>query len=265
MKPQTILDFEFGKVVEDLGARQQPFACATIVRSSGATAAKAGAKAILAADGTILHGWLGGGCTRGAVKRFAVQALKDGKPQMVSIAPEEQLEALGVAPGDEVDGTHFARNGCPSRGTIDVFIEPYSPQPELVVLGASPVAKALATLAPSLHWSVTDSVTAKTMPAQKQVIVIATQGQGDLDALKTALSGTPDYVAFVGSGRKYAMLAGKLSEAGFSDAAIRAVNSPAGLNLGAITPEEIALSILAQLVQHRRQNTQPGTEQVTDV
>lgn len=251
MTPAEVLSDDLAQAAQDMRARDEPFAFATIVRTAGSTAAKPGAKALLSADGTIVQGWLGGGCTRGAVKRAALQALRDGKPALVSVAPEELLAEKGVAAGDTVDGLQFAQNGCPSRGTVDIFIEPCIPLPRLVVMGSSPVAQALGTLAPQFHWSVAGNP-AEAKPHQACFVVVATQGQGDLDALKAALSATTSYVAFVGSRRKYAALAAKLEAAGFDKAAIDSVRAPAGLDLGAVTPEEIALSILAELVQARR-------------
>ena len=255
MSPAEILNTDLADAAQDLRARQVPFAFATIVRTAGATAAKPGAKALLSADGTIVHGWLGGGCTRSAVKRAAIEALQSGAPQLISVSPEDLLAEKGIAPGDTVDGTHFARNGCPSRGTVDIFIEPCLPMPELVILGTSPVAQALNTLAPQFHWSVSAAIASEPLDAQQKFIVIATQGQGDLDALKMALSVDAAYVAFVGSGRKFAALAEKLHSAGIGPEKTNTVNAPAGLNLGAVTPEEIALSILAQLLPVRRADT----------
>lgn len=256
MTPAEFLSSDMAEAAQELRAKEEAFAFATIVRTAGSTAAKPGAKALLSSDGTLLQGWLGGGCTRGAVKRAAVQALNEGRPQLVSVAPEDLLAEKGVAAGDEVDGTRFARNGCPSRGTVDIFIEPCLPIPQLVVMGASPVAKALSELAPTFHWSVT-ATPQKDKPLKKRFIVVATQGQGDLDALKSALEAGPGYVAFVGSRRKYASLAKKLADAGLDQSVIDSVHAPAGLELGAITPEEIALSILAQLVQERRVTVNP--------
>ena len=253
MTPAEILSSDLADAAQELRDRDEPFAFATIVRTAGLTAAKPGAKALLSADGTILQGWLGGGCTRGAVKRAALQALQDGTPQLVSVAPEELLAEKGVAAGDEVDGTRFARNGCPSRGTVDIFIEPCLPTPQLVVLGGSPVAIALSELAPQFHWSVASEIDADT-PRPSRFIVIATQGQGDMDALQSALAGEPDFVAFVGSRRKFAALATKLEANGIAKSSIDRVRAPAGLDLGAVTPEEIALSILAELVQVRRRS-----------
>ncbi len=251
MTPAEILSTDLADAAQELRERQEPFAFATIVRTAGSTAAKPGAKALLSADGTIIQGWLGGGCTRGAVKRAAVQALEDGTPQLVSVAPENLLAERGVSAGDEVDGTRFARNGCPSRGTVDIFIEPCIPTPQLVVLGNSPVAQALTALAPQFHWSVTTALDDGTSH-QQRFVVIATQGQGDVDALTPACAADPAYSAFVASQKKYKALSEKLAAARISQTFIDRVHAPAGLDLGAVTPEEIALSILAQLVKERR-------------
>jgi len=253
MSPAEILSQDLADAAQDLRRRDQAFAFATIVRTAGATAAKPGAKALLSADGTIIHGWLGGGCTRGAVKKAAIAALQSGQPQLVSVAPEELLAAKGVSAGQEVDGKKFARNGCPSKGSVDIFIEPCLPLPQLVVLGTSPVAETLVELGGQFHWAVLQQVPKSDGTAQQnRVIVIATQGQGDMDALEAALGASAMHVAFVGSKRKFASLAAKLAAKGIDQAQIDQVKAPAGLDLGAITPEEIALSILADLVQVRR-------------
>lgn len=252
MTPAEFLSPSIAEAAQALRAQDEPFAFATIIRTAGTTAAKPGAKALIRADGTIEEGFLGGGCTRGAVKRAALAAIETGAPQLISVAPEELLSEMGVAPGTEDSGVTYARNGCPSKGTVDIFIEPCLPMPELVVLGASPVAEALRTLSPQFHWAVGDAPTPGASPQRLRAIVVATQGQGDLDALKEALSAAPHYVAFVGSTKKYAALSDKLRAAGLAEAQISAVSAPAGLNIGAVTPEEIALSILAELVQVRR-------------
>ena len=251
MNPTEITSDQMSEIAQGLRARQEPFAFATIVRTAGATAAKPGAKALLSADGTILQGWLGGGCTRHAIRRAAVDALKAGTPQLVSVVPFDLLEEKGVAEGNKVDGTLFAGNGCPSRGTVDIFIEPCLPPVRLVVIGASPVAQAISSLAPQFNLSVLEKLSEKA-PHQKKFIVIATQGKGDLDALKESIAYDPAYLAFVGSRQKYSSLSRQLMNEGFAKVQIERVRSPAGLDIGAVTPEEIALSILAQIVQERR-------------
>ena len=175
---------------------------------------------------------------------------------LVSVAPENVLTEKGLTSGDVVDGVRYDRNGCPSKGSIDIFVEPCLPRPELVIFGASPVARALADLAPLFDWAASSCEATRALdaaPTRRRVIVIATQGQGDLAALQTALANPADYVAFVGSRKKYAALAKRLSAQGVAQDLIDAVHAPAGLDIGAVTPDEIALSILAQLTKVRRQ------------
>lgn len=246
----------------------EAFVVATVVRTVSVTAAKAGAKAVIRADGVILEGWIGGGCARGAVLRAAKEALADGQPRLISVSPEDVLTAIGVAPGQTRDGVQFARSMCPSKGTMDVFIEPVIPRPELVVCGVSPVALALVALAPQFGFATLGSaatadlaafpdglhtVPDHAMPATNvpRYIVVATQGRGDEAALRAALSTPATYRAFVGSRAKTAALSAKLHD--IAPDVMASLHAPAGLDLGAITPEEIALSILAQMVAHRRQ------------
>src|SRR3546814_15196523 len=129
-----------------LRGESQSYVLATVVRNVAATAAKAGAKAVVTADGEV-HGWIGGGRARGAVKRAALQALKDGKAHLISVQPQEALDAGGVAAGEAKGGIEFHRSACPSGGSLDIFVEPMLPRPERVVFGASPGACAIAHLA----------------------------------------------------------------------------------------------------------------------
>ena len=125
------------------------------MRTISVTAAKAGAKALIAPDGTIEEGWIGGGCARAAVIKAARQCLIDGQSRLVSIAPTEALAELGAAPGEDRGGVFYVKNSCPSQGTMDVFVEPVLPTPRLLIIGASPVAVALARLAPLMGFAVT--------------------------------------------------------------------------------------------------------------
>src|SRR6266446_10351335 len=146
---------EVMELVARLKAAEETFVLATVVRTVSVTAAKAGAKAIIRPDGTIVAGWIGGGCARGAVLKAARDALADGEPRMVSVQPENLLAELGVKPGENRDGVRFAQNMCPSKGTMDIFVEPVLPHPSLVILGVSPVALSLATQARQLGYHVT--------------------------------------------------------------------------------------------------------------
>ena len=253
-----------------LQAKGETFAIATVVRTLAVTAAKAGAKAIVAADGSIAEGWIGGGCARAAVVRAARQCLADGRSRLVSIRPEEGLDALGVAPGEDRDGVLFAKNACPSQGTMDIFVEPVLPLPRLLILGGSPVAVALARLAPGFGFEVTvaaaaaewarfaegpiklDGVAPSPDAGQGAYVVVSTQGSGDRAALKAAAAMAARYAGFVGSRRKAETLRRELTQDGVPEAALARVKTPAGLDIGAIGAEEIALSILAELIAARR-------------
>src|SRR5262249_33011583 len=193
----------------------EPFALATVVRPVAATAAKAGAKAVILADGTISEGWIGGGCARAAVLAAARDALHDGRPRLVSVQPPDVLQEQGVAAGDERAGVRFANNLCPSQGTMDVFVEPVLPRPQLIICGASPVAVAIADLGRKLKFAVTVCAPAAdqaafaeadrridgyALPVEEpgtRYVVVATQGRGDEVALQAALSVHCDYVGFV--------------------------------------------------------------------
>jgi len=257
-------------LVAQMKAAEQAFVLATVVRTVSVTAAKAGAKAIIRPDGTIVAGWIGGGCAKGAVLKAARDALADGEPRMVSVQPENLLAELGVKPGDARDGVRFASNMCPSKGTMDIFVEPVLPHPSLVILGASPVALSLAAQARQLGYHVTLAAPASDLTVEpdahviidgfaprylndaRRFVVVSTQGKGDEAALKQALAIDAEYLAFVGSRRKMTALREKLAAAAVAPEALDRVKAPAGLDLGAITPEEIAMSILAEITVERR-------------
>lgn len=257
-------------LVAAMRARAEPFAVATVVRTVSYTAAKAGAKAVIRADGTITGGWIGGGCARGAVLRTARQVIADGQARLISVQPEDLLEDLGIAPGDERDGVRFAANRCPSKGTMDVFVEAVLPRAQLVICGATPVAKALCDLGRRMGYEtvvhapqadldafaapdrrIPGYAVAREAP-QTRFVVVTTQGAGDSAALRAALESDAGYVAFVGSRLKAAALRAELAAAGLPPGALDRLHAPAGLDIGAITPEEIAVSILAEITVRRR-------------
>ncbi len=262
------------QTVAVLQAAGEPFALATVVRTVSVTAAKAGAKAVIRPDGTISEGWIGGGCARGAVLKAAREALADGQPRLIQVSPDDVLMAQGVSAGVTRDGIQFARNSCPSKGTMDVFVEPMIPRPDLIVCGTSPVALALVSLAPQLGFATAGAAPLADLAAfgpevptmadfeispaaTPRYIVVATQGRGDEAALKSALTTPATYRAFVGSRAKVATLAARLADQ-VPPEALAGLHAPAGLDLGAITPEEIALSILAQMLEHRRRGQRSG-------
>jgi xanthine dehydrogenase accessory factor len=265
-------------LVAQMKADAQTFVLATVVRTVSVTAAKAGAKAIIRPDGTIVAGWIGGGCAKGAVLKAAREALADGEPRMVSVRPENLLAELGVKPGETREGVRFASNMCPSKGTMDIFVEPVLPHPSLVILGASPVALSLAAQARPLGYHVTLAAPAADLASTpvvdvlignfalgklhdaKRFVVVSTQGKDDETALRAAMATKAAYHAFVGSRRKMAALREKLIAQGVDAALIDRVKAPAGLDLGAITPEEIAMSILAEITLERRRGQRSKSE-----
>jgi xanthine dehydrogenase accessory factor len=231
-----------------LKARSEPCAVATVVRTEAATSAKAGAKALVREDGT-LEGWIGGGCIQAAVRKAALRTLTDGEARLIRVAPKARLDAQSVTPGRAAAGVEHHVSHCPSGGTVDVFVEPVLPPPRLVVLGTSAVATALGDLAGRLGYVVASEPAAD----ERGCVVVATQGRGDRAALLAALRTPAGYVAFVGSRRKAASLRGELVASGVPPERLAALRAPAGIAIGAIAPEEIALSILAEIVQFRRQ------------
>jgi xanthine dehydrogenase accessory factor len=234
-----------------LRAEGTPHAVATVVRTRDATSAKAGAKAIVSATGEILEGWVGGGCARGAIGRAARKAIERNEPVLVALRPDDRLAAEGVEPCETRDGMVYERNGCASKGSLDIYVEPFVPSPDLVVLGDGPVARALSTLARSFDFRIAGDLP-EGSPDRDLYVVVATQGRGDAAALGRALASGARFTAFVGSATKAATLKEKLAAEGAEAAALDRLVAPAGLPIGAATPEEIALSILAQIVQLRR-------------
>jgi xanthine dehydrogenase accessory factor len=252
-------------VIAELRAAGAEFCVVTIVRTANATSAKAGAKAVVTAEGA-LYGFVGGGCVTGAARRAAAEALKRGEARLIRVRPKEEV----TAPVDD-DGVELHRSSCPSGGTVDLFVEPVSRPARLVVCGASPIAAALVRLGGAMGWR----TVAAALPEEHEelpgadaylggfelpelrlraadAIVVATQGRRDREALREALECAAGYVAMVGSRRKVAALKHQLVADGLSPEALTRLHGPAGLAIGAIGPDEIALSILAEIVQTRR-------------
>jgi xanthine dehydrogenase accessory factor len=245
----------------DLARRGEPFALATVVARKPPMSAQVGDMAIVTRDG--FHGWVGGSCTRPTVTAEARLALEDGRPRLVSLDPDpdsQRRPGLSVFPMT-----------CHSGGSVEIHIQPVLPAPRVVVYGVAPTARALARLAKAMGYSVwavdpvadgsafpgadTVATDPQQLPREKPQVpvfaVVATQGQWDEDALLAALALEPDYLGVVASAKRFgemrATLAGKATEA-----ALAKVRNPAGLDLGARLPEEIALAILAEIVKEQR-------------
>jgi xanthine dehydrogenase accessory factor len=263
-------------IADQLRAEGTPFAVATVVRTLASTAAKPGMKALVLGNGDFADGWLGGGCVTAAVKKAAIVAIKTGKATLVCLRPEELLADIEGAAEDGM--VQVVYNGCPSKGSMDIFVEPVKPQPELLVFGSGPVASALLRISSSFGFSlvlcgeiehaIADRQYASLMemdsaalPDVDRYVVVATQGKGDVATLTAALKMGATYIAFVGSRRKFASFEDKLTNAGVSAKKIATVRSPAGVQINAVTPDEIALSIMAEIIQTRRTaGQQRGTD-----
>ena len=242
-----------------------PFVLATVIRTANATSAKAGAKAIIEDDGEII-GWLGGGCVQHSVRDAAKKVLRDGRPQLIKILPKAQTPV-----GSKDDATPLYRSSCPSGGSVEIFLEPVLPRPQLVICGGSPIARALADLGRWLGFSVIACAMADDLAgfeavdhrvegfdlsdlplAVERYLVVATQGKRDKDALKSALAVEARYTAFVGSREKGKALRAALLRDGVEGERLRSLRNPAGLDIGGAGAQEIALSVLAEIVQIRR-------------
>ena len=251
---------QFLSKASELLANHESFAIAVVVRYEAPISGKPGNKAIIFADGKI-WGWIGGGCAQPVVVKEALKALADGQPRLIRISPSSPPEQ-GI-----VDYTMT----CHSGGTLDIYIEPVLPKPHILILGRSPVAVALARLSTAINYAVSiaapqaererfpdcDHVQADLDLSQIKItpqtfVVVSTQGQHDEEALENALGSEASYVAFVASKVKAAKILDYLKERGLSSTRLGQLKAPAGLDIHASSPEEIAVSILAEIIQENR-------------
>lgn len=222
----------------------EPFVLAMVVRREPYSSAQQGDMAVITADGAY-HGWLGGNCTQPTVKREARRALADGKPRLVSLSPDPSRETR--------PGVTALPMTCHSGGSVDIYLEPMLPPPRLLLFGDSPGARALQQLGTALGYRV--ELASEAQPAQTSqplYAVIATMGEGDEDAVAHALALRPAYLGVVASRKRFALLRETLLARGIAATEIDRIKNPAGIDIGARLPEEIALSILAEIVQLRR-------------
>ncbi|MEL6774950.1 MAG: XdhC/CoxI family protein [Pseudomonadota bacterium] len=238
--------FDIFETIDRLRRGGEAFCVATVVRTADATSAKAGAKAAVTAAG--IEGHLGGACVTRAVRQAAVTALEQGAPQLIRVKPREDVVEFA-------DGMQLFDSGCPSGGTADILVEPYLPPPLLAIIGETPIAEAVATQAGPLGMRVlrvAPAALTELNPGPQDFVLIASQGKGDSAALRAALESEAGHIQMIASARKAAVLRERLIAAGVPTTAFARLTSPAGLSLGAVDPPEIALSVLAQVVQWRR-------------
>ena len=225
----------------------EPYVLATVIWCERPTSAKPGAQAIIQANGQMT-GWIGGSCAQPVVLREALRAMREGDdPYLLRLGDPE----MGIVR----DNVRLFPMSCTSGGVLDIYMEPHLPQPQLVLMGDSPVIVALSRLAPVLDYAVTrlDSADLSQVHVDERTcILVATHGQYDEDALEQALRSPAVYVGMVGSHKRAEACRDYLRASGLTERQIERLKAPAGLDVGAITPEEIAASILAELVQVRR-------------
>jgi xanthine dehydrogenase accessory factor len=240
----------------ELTSQGQPFAIATVVGVAGSSSARPGSKAIIDSFGKLLMGWVGGGCAESAVRSEALVCIETERPRLLTVDMRD--EQLGV--------------GMPCGGSMDIFIEPVLPKPELLIVGHGRIAETLAVLGDLMGFSITVNDPAadqSTFPQAKRIVtddfdlietpvgpktyvVIATQHKRDHLWLENALNGNAAYVALIASHHRSKLVLDYLRAGGMAEERIATVWAPAGLDLGASTPEEIALSVMSQMVALRR-------------
>jgi xanthine dehydrogenase accessory factor len=254
---------QFLSKADELLTKGQPFAVAVVVRYQAPISGKPGNKAIIFPDGKM-WGWIGGGCAQPVVIKEALKSLADGQPRLIRISPSSSPEE-GI-----VDYTMT----CHSGGTLDIFVEPVLPKPHIMILGRSPVAAALAKLAKTTNYTVSVAAPGADRESFPDVdllqgdldlsplritpqtfIVVSTQGEHDEEAMESALLTSATFVAFVASKVKAGKVLDYLSGRGVSSSRLSQVRAPAGIDIHATSPEEIAVSILAEIIQVNRTMT----------
>jgi len=243
----------------ELEKRSIPFAIATVIDTVAPTSAKPMAKAIITIDGKM-EGWIGGGCAKDTVIDEALHCLKTGMASVLRLSPEQIADGK-VSYKKEVFLT------CESGGTLEFHIEPVLPMTKLVIYGNTPTVKALSKMGEHLGYEVyalapgiskmdlPDGVIKKeefSIIEGQCVAIVATQGDGDLKALRAAVASKPEFLSLIASKKKTNTLLKQLENEGIEKDIIGSIKFPAGLDIGAITPQEIAVSIMAELVQQKR-------------
>lgn len=261
MRPDLLL------LAADLAKRGDTFALATVVRREPPSSAQVGDAALITQGGAF-HGWLGGSCTQPTVVREALRALADGRPRLIALSPDPESERR--------PGVVAFPMTCHSGGCVDIYIEPVLPAPRLIVIGLSPAAQALVRLGTAMGYAVDAAdpgADRATFPEADRVItrleaphlrlpagssgarvcaVVATMGERDEEAIRVALELEPVYLGVVASRRRFDEIRAALVARGGAAEALARIKNPAGLDIGARTPEEIAVSVLAEIVQARR-------------
>ena len=229
----------------ELRAREEPFVLATVVAYKSPQSAKPGSKAIIKNDGSQI-GWVGGGCVQPIVLREAKHVLQTGRPKLLTISPD--------AARDDWKGVESYAMTCEGGGSLEIYLEPYLPKPQLLIVGRSPVAETVAHLGELLDFKVivADTEARKEDINESSYVVVATMGNGDEEGLLSVIGTRPKYLGLVASEKKSKALFEYARTKGATDEDIATVKCPAGVELGSETLAEIALSVAAEIVRVRR-------------
>jgi xanthine dehydrogenase accessory factor len=265
----------------ELAEQGAVFVTATVVRVEHPTSAKPGNMALVHGDGRM-EGFVGGVCAQNSVRLYSLKAIERGEPLLLRILPEEPVSAKNAAnvdsgslqpapttagvdgwdPGREVaqdDGSVTVQNPCLSGGAIEVFLEPFLPAPRMIVAGDTPIAAALLRLGPELGLEAVpgrgDDAGTPVPVAEDLALVVAAHGRDELAILQAALEAGVRYVGLVASRKRGAAVLDALREDGVPDELLERIDTPAGLDIGARSPAEVALSILASIIEVRRRGS----------
>jgi xanthine dehydrogenase accessory factor len=244
-----VIKAELMRRADALAASRTPFVVATVVRAGHPTSVHPGDAAIVLGDGTI-EGFVGGACAEPSVRLQALRALETGEALLLRIVPEGDETA-------EAEGALVVRNPCLSGGALEIFIEPRLPAARIAVLGETPIGFALAALGEKLGYDVAICAGSPEITADDAALVVASHGREEEDALESALAAGVPYVGLVASRKRGGAVVEALRSRGLDDAELARLRTPAGLDIGASSAEEIALSILAEIIQTRREHLAP--------
>ncbi|HEY6423644.1 MAG TPA: XdhC family protein [Pseudonocardiaceae bacterium] len=249
----------------ELSQRGEAFALATVVWRRGPSSGKQGYRAVISASGQVV-GWIGGACAEPVVVREARHILAEGVPRLVFLGTPDELESMAVR-----EGINYVPMSCQSEGALEIYIEPVVPKTHLVVVGRSPMVEALVQMAQAIGWRTVlvdpDGGSAESHPSagsvvseldfkmagvdERSLVVVATQGHHDEEAVERALAAGPAYIGLVGSRQRAKSVLDMLEGQGLSRADLDRVKVPAGLDLGRVSHREIAVGVLAELVKLR--------------
>jgi xanthine dehydrogenase accessory factor len=237
----------------ELTERGEPFVTATVVRVQRPTSVEPGTVALVRGDGTI-EGFVGGVCAEHSVRLYSLNAIDRGEPLLLRIMPDGQGEEVASE-----DGTVTVKNSCLSGGALEIFLEPLLPAPRVTVAGDSLIGAAVRSLGPELGLDVAGGAPS----ADDLALVVAAHGRDELSALRAALEADVPYVGLVASAKRGSAVIEELRADGVTEELLERIDTPAGIDIGARTPAEIALSILARIIDVRRREPHRTREQLT--